>query len=440
MKSAFVAAIMLLAAAAGAAQQSNLGAEFKREFADFGHCFKSLGGCAQNIVMGKPLHLAFGSIAPQNGFSAGPAFSHEVNKTNWRFKLSSDAVMSTNASWRAGFYLKAYDVSNYWVGRKTQPVFDFYTQAVSLNKLAFYGLGPLSSKTNQVFYGETQTTTGGNAIIPLIGPLSAYGELNFRTVDIRGRHGDNAPSIEQLFDEAAAPGLATQPAFVQFGEGLRFAPRLPHRIKLDYSATLQHYHAVGDSRFSFRRYTLDFNHEIPLGKASGPPRGRPSSLSGPDEVKDRPSPDFRDFSWSRNGSIDLRALFVGSVAHAGSVVPFYFQPTLGGTDINGEHLVPSYPDYRFRAPNLMLMRASFEHSLPWVLGLTASAEAGKAVLNRDDIDFSHFRHSYSAGLTIRAGNLPQIWLLFAWGGKEGTHTIGYINPAILGSSPRPSLY
>jgi hypothetical protein len=86
------------------------------------------------------------------------------------------------------------------------------------------------------------------------------------------------------------------------------------------------------------------------------------------------------------------------------------------------------------------MRASFEHSLPWVLGFTAAAETGKAVLNRDDFDFSHLRHSYSAGLTIRAGNIPQVYLIFAWGGREGTHTIGYINPTLLGTTPRPSLY
>lgn len=406
MKKVLIAAVLVLAATLAAAQQGNLGSEFQREFSDLGSCFKKPAGCAQTVVMGKPLHLAFGSIAPQNGFSAGPAFTHEVN--------TSDAVVSTNQSWRAGFYLKAYDTSNYWVGRKTQPVLNFYSEAVSLNKLIFYGLGPLSSNSNQTFYGETQTISGANAIIPVKGPFSVYGELNFRTVDIRGRHGDNRPSIEQVFSETAAPGLTTQPVFVQFGERLRFAPRLPHKITLDYSATLQHYHAVSDSRFSFRRFTLDFNHEIALGKISGPPQGNAASLSGPDEVKDHPAPDFKNFTWNRNGSVGLRAMLVGSVAHAGSAVPFYFQPTLGGTDINGEQRLPSYPDYRFRAPNLILLRASFEHSLPWVFGITAAADVGKAVLNRDDLDLSHLRHSYSAGLTIRAGNLPQVWLTFAW--------------------------
>jgi len=52
-----------------------------------------------------------------------------------------------------------------------------------------------------------------------------------------------------------------------------------------------------------------------------------------------------------------------SIASAGSVVPFYFQPTLGGSDVNGNTWLPSYNDYRFRAPNTLLLREAFEHSI-----------------------------------------------------------------------------
>ena len=31
-----------------------------------------------------------------------------------------------------------------------------------------------------------------------------------------------------------------------------------------------------------------------------------------------------------------------------TIVPFYFQPTLGGSDINGQRLLSGYDDYRFR--------------------------------------------------------------------------------------------
>ncbi|HYL14673.1 MAG TPA: alkaline phosphatase family protein [Terriglobales bacterium] len=52
-----------------------------------------------------------------------------------------------------------------------------------------------------------------------------------------------------------------------------------------------------------------------------------------------------------------------SITSATSVVPFYFQHTLGGSDINGVPWLSSYQDYRFRAPNLLVLRESFEHSI-----------------------------------------------------------------------------
>ena len=36
-------------------------------------------------------------------------------------------------------------------------------------------------------------------------------------------------------------------------------------------------------------------------------------------------------------------------------MPFYLQPTLGGSDINGERRLASFNDYFFRAPNVLLM-------------------------------------------------------------------------------------
>ncbi len=128
-----------------------------------------------------------------------------------------------------------------------------------------------------------------------------------------------------------------------------------------------------------------------------------------------------------------------SIVQAGHVVPFYFQPTLGGSDVNGNPALASYPDYRFRAPNTILARASIEHSVWGPLGLTAMVDEGKVSLLRSDLDFTHLRHSYSVGLTVRAGGFPMIWLLFSWGGHEGTHTTGTMNPSLLGGSARPAV-
>ena len=123
------------------------------------------------------------------------------------------------------------------------------------------------------------------------------------------------------------------------------------------------------------------------------------------------------------------------------MVPFYFQPTLGGSDINGNPSLSSYQDYRFRAPNLLLLRESFEHSIgKWPLGFVFMADEGKLGLARGDLGSSPWLHSFSTGLTLRAGGFPQVFLLFAFGGPEGTHTIANVNTSLLGGSSRPSLF
>jgi hypothetical protein len=122
------------------------------------------------------------------------------------------------------------------------------------------------------------------------------------------------------------------------------------------------------------------------------------------------------------------------------VVPFYFQPTLGGGDINGNATLASYQDYRFRAPNVLLVRENFEHSIWGPLGFALAADEGKVALQRGDFGSNPWLHSFSAGLTLRAGGFPQVYLLFSWGGNEGTHLIANMNSSLLGGSTRPSLY
>jgi len=287
-----------------------------------------------------------------------------------------------------------------------------------------------------------ETIVGGNVLWPVSRTLnlSLYGEANGRFVAIRGSHHQGSPSIEQVYTEATAPGLKSQPGFAQFGEGVRIRPTLfADRLRLNYSVTFQEFVAAGDSRSSFQRFTVDLSHQIPLYKnrVTVPSRDH----NGPDDCSQDPSNhDCPKVTRDREGSIGIRLLISHSIVPAGHVVPFFFQPTLGGSDINGVQSLASYQDYRFRAPDLLLLRASFEHSIYGPLGISFAVDEGKVALKGSDLDFRHMRHSYSAGLTLRAGGFPQVWLVYAWGGHEGTHTIGSMNTSLLGGSARPSLF
>jgi hypothetical protein len=230
-------------------------------------------------------------------------------------------------------------------------------------------------------------------------------------------------------------------------EGLRVRPSLAHdHVRLNYLANLQEFVAPGNSAYSFQRFTVDLDHEFPLYKNAR--TLLPNDFNGSDDCSTDTTthkcpPIIPPPGPTRNleGSFSLRAWMNQSYVSSGHSVPFYFEPTLGGSDINGNPALPSYQDYRFRAPNALLFRASFEHSISkYPIGVTAMIDEGKVGLNPGDLDFSHFRHSYSAGLTLRAGGLPMAMILFSWGGGEGTHTTANVNTSLLGGSTRLSLY
>jgi hypothetical protein len=418
-------------------------------------------GCAEELFTGQPLHIAVGSIAPQNGFGAGLAYVGHKTTDNWRTSWNADAVGSINGSWRAGAYLKLVHTPNQavGVGFGTPPplnanltelpehsVINLYVQAISLNKLTFFGLGPNSTEAGRSFYGMRETILGISAVKPTYERLhvALYGEMNGRFVEIRPSLNQPSPTIGAVYTEATAPGLVSQPAFFQLGEGVRMRPMFFNDfVRLNYDLAYRQYFATGNSRFSFQRLTADLSHQFPIYKKTT--RWLlPRDANGPDDCSLAPAsshPECPQITRDLEGSIGLRFFLAVSMTPGGDVVPFYFQPTLGGSDINGNQSLSSYQDFRFRAPNVMLFRQSFEHSIGKLpLGFTFMIDEGKVALTRGGLGSNDWLHSFSTGLTLRAGGFPQVYLLFSWGGNEGTHTIANVNNALLGGSTRPSLF
>ena len=188
----------------------------------------------------------------------------------------TDAVGATSASWRAGSYMKLIHTPH--PARKpisviipgqtssgtgtTQPaqsfthpytVFDFYLQSISLNQMNFFGLGNDTTPSGKSVFGMSETIVGGSAIKPVYEwkairglHLALLGEMNGRFVDISDENGQSMPSIDALYTETTAPGLSTQPGFLQLGEGIRIKPTLGD-FGLNYLAKFQQFIAPSDS-------------------------------------------------------------------------------------------------------------------------------------------------------------------------------------------------
>lgn len=451
------------------AQESALHAQLRREGERVSDAcgtwsLKGIPGCGYTLFTDHPFHIAAGSMPPQNGFGFGAAFVWTKNTENWRMSWDADGVGATSAAWRAGAYFTLVHTPHSSTSpivvmpgsapspqpRASTPpfthpytVFNLYVQSISLNKLNYFGLGNDTALAGKTLFGMAETIVGGNAIKPVYEwaairglHLALSGELNGRFVDVRGSHGQSVPSIETVYTETTAPGLTNQPGFLQMGEGVRIEPVLGS-FEFNYLARFQQFFAPSDSHYSFLRWTLDLNHTYYL---YGKERTAASTANtvGPDSC---PGGDCPPIAYTRNlnGSISARVLLSESIYSATSVAPFYFQQTLGGQDVDNALALGSYQDYRFRAPNLLLFQERFEHSIWGPFGLELMADQGRVAVTRRDLGFGDLKHSFAAGLTLRAGGFPMVSLAYAWGGPEGQHTIANMNTSLLGGSFRPPL-
>ncbi len=461
MKTAFVLLALLAAAPAGAQttdpRETKLAAEFRREGEHLkekcsGFNPKALGACAIVVATGQPVHLAFGTIAPQNGFGLGGAFVTGRNTETWRLKWNADAVASPTGAWRGGVYMKAVFVKTktrtVGTGRSTggpspgtataeQPVINVYEQSTSLPKLDFYGLGPDSVRGDRAAFGMTQHVVGGSTVWSLRRArglnLAFLGEGNGRWTSIRSSSDHSAPAIALRFNNASAPGLDNQPAVLQLSEGIRIRPILgPDAIRLDYSVRYKQFVGAG-----FQRWIVDLQHEIPLYHHVDTidPR-RSADQKGPDDCGST----CESFTRNREGAINLRAYASRSVVASGGFVPFYYQETVGGSNLSGERMLASYDDYRFRGPHVLMFQESIEHSLGKLpIGLLLFGEQGSVFRQEQMFALGSLRGTFGAGLTIRAGGFPLVFLSWATG-KEGRHVAFSVNASLLGGSSRPSFY
>jgi hypothetical protein len=443
-----ICAILLGVAAQAAAQESRLHADLRREGTDLtdscgsGFDPKALAGCVYTVATDTPFHVAFGSLAPQNGMGFGGAFvEHWTPNERWRIGWNADAVVSTNGSYRAGLYMTLVQTpsstgggiivrrpgetapapSSAGVTIRSYPVVNIYAQTISLATVPLVAGGDL--------FQERQTIVGSNVIYPLsriAQPLrmSLVGAANGRFIRTQS---DVLP-------------LQHASSFAQFEEGVRFKPGfLGDRVQLNYLADLQEFVTSSSSAGSFHRWNVDLRHDVGLYRTVS--STGPQETNGPDDCAQSVGGSCPPLSFSRNreGTVSFRVLLSKSVAASGETVPFYFQPTLGGSDLNGNRLLTGYDDYRFRGTNLFALQESIEHSLWGPVGIYALAEQGTLTPEGAGLTTEDLARSFGVGLTLRAGGFPLVNLSFAWGGG-GHHIIGTIDPALLGGSSRPSLY
>ncbi len=312
------------------------------------------------------LYLKFGGLTKGGGFGVGPGYR------NWF--LDDRAVFNTSvvASFR-----------NYWAG----------TAEVIFPKLAgdrlvvgghgyyrywprerFYGLGRDSSSDERTSFLRKGYEFRGDATYAIVPVVKVGGITAFRHETIGEGHSPDFPSIEEVFTPVEAPGLDQQPDYLWSGTFVdvdyRDQPkntRSGGHFRLSYDL----WHDLDDFGLSYRDLRFEALHAFPI--------------------------------FDKKRVFITRLIAQSTDSPGGNAVPFYAQPTLGGsTTLRG------FDEFRFRDRNALLINAEYRWEAFSGLDMAIFGDWGDVGHTWDDIDIDKLKSDY--GLGFRFNTFRSVFL------------------------------
>jgi hypothetical protein len=100
--------------------------------------------------------------------------------------------------------------------------------------------------------------------------------------------------------------------------------------------------------------------------------------------------------WSPKRTLALRFLTILSSQGEDKRIPFYLQPTLGGS-----HTLRGFPRYRFIGNHVLAGTVEYRHDVTKWLEVAPFYDFGKAFDDRGDFDFSDLEHNFGIGFRIK---------------------------------------
>lgn len=333
-----------------------------------------------------------GKLTPHNGFfvgygytdqplGAGLAFSggyrHDLFARRARIELEGGASIR-------GYQLLRADVSMPYLFRERLEL-GLEGSYRHDPQEDFYGLGPGSRKEDRVSFLLDSREIEGRAVVKPLQWLRLGARAGVLNPSI-GRGTDSRyPSIEDLFTEAEAPGLTGQPDH-EYGEVFATIDTRDQpgnaRDGGYYHFAYRRYRDRDTGKFGFRGTDLELQQFFPI------------------------------FDKKRVIAARLRGL--STAAPAGEEVPFYFQPTLGGSDS-----LRSYGDRRLRDLNVLLLNVEYRWEAFSGLDMALFSDWGKVAPRGRDLNLRGLNHAFGIGFRFNTYKSVFMRLDIAAGGGEG---------------------
>ena len=325
-------------------------------------------------------HARAGGIGEGGGFGGGAGY--QFTSVPFDFRASAAASLKgyliaegslrfpgtqseTVYTWANGPYVEVYG------RRRDSPQEDFF------------GLGPASLEDDRSNFALRDTFV---RVTPAVrrGYLTAGVNLGYLDPSIGSGTDDSIPSTDEIFGPAEVPGLEIQPAFGVIEPFVEFATldrAIEDRAGGRYRVTFTRYADRDLDQFSFNQWNVDLRQFIPF-------------------VHD-------------THTLALRAWASSSDPLDGDTVPFYLQPTLGGS-----RSLRGYRTFRFRDRSGLL----FQGESRWRINafVTGALYYDTGAVAPELGDIGRLERDY--GFSLRAGSRSAVAVRMdvAFGGREGT--------------------
>ena len=329
-----------------------------------------------------------GGMTRGGGFAFGPGYRTHV--------LDDKVLVDVSAAFSTKTY-KAVDAKVRWVQAFNDRL-EVWTnfRYEDFPQEDFFGTGLDSSLDTRTSYDLDGTNYTVRGLVKPNAWLRVGTTFGYARPDVGPGSDDNYPSIEELFTDAEAPGLAEQPNFMHttfFGEiDLRDQPGNPSAGGFYRTS-----YALVDDRtlnaYDHHRFDAEATQYVPL------------TVSKRHVVSGRVG-----LSYVNNAT--------------GDRVPFYFLAYVGGVDT-----IRSFREFRFKDENALWMNLEYRYTIVKWVSAAAFFDAGKVSADWQDITLGGMKTGVGVGVRVHSEKQTFARIELGTGGGEGWQVFFKFGPS-----------
>jgi outer membrane protein assembly factor BamA len=298
--------------------------------------------------------LKLGGMIVRSGFAAGPEYVRRFDNDQVRFYASIRASTRHYYLMETGLNMP-HLASDRLFANLSAVHYDYPS-------VEYYGPGPNSYKHGRSDYLLENTSLQGHFGVEPLRRLRVGAIGSFTLINVGPGRDAEFASTDHLYTEAVTPGIQQQSNFLQGGGflqlDLRDKPLFPHSG--EYYAVQFTTNDALDGAYSFQRLDLEAQQYLPF---------------------------FND-----RRTIALRGRIQAADPLAGSRVPFYLQPTLGGDDD-----LRGFRPFRFYDNASAVINAEYRWQIFYGMEMALFVDAGKVFDRLQQINFRRLEKDAGLG-------------------------------------------